>query len=68
MYQKGFRQILFGFLCVLIDIRFGRLDILLPDFVGYILVMRGLGMLSKAHFSFRRGWYLSILLAILSLA
>lgn len=68
MKSNPFRHVLLGLLFVLLDIRIWGVDLILPDFLGYILVMLGLGKLSSEHSSFRAAWCLAVAMAVLSLA
>jgi hypothetical protein len=50
--QAGFNRIFWGLLFVVIDLRINSIDFL-PDFVGYILIVFGLGLLVPYHKWFR---------------
>lgn len=64
---KGFTKIFWGLLFVVLDIRIGHLDLLLPDFLGYLAVAWGLGDLARVHPDFRRARPIALVLMIASL-
>src|SRR6185503_7701799 len=63
----GFMRIFWGLLFVALDIRFSPVDFLLPDFIGYILIVSGLGLLVQHHQWFRIARVLAIILIFVSL-
>jgi len=63
----GFMRIFWGLLFVALDIRFSSIDFLLPDFIGYILIVSGLGLLVQHHQWFRIARVLAIILIFVSL-
>lgn len=72
--QKGFTKILWGFLFIFLDFRINpasnnmAIDMILPDFVGYILIFIGLGSLSSLHQRFGRAKIFAAIMIFLSLA
>ncbi|UFJ42280.1 hypothetical protein LOK74_07250 [Brevibacillus humidisoli] len=52
MYQYAYRQLFWGSLIVLLDVRLQHFDIL-PDFVGYLIVIASLRKLSSQSSRFR---------------
>lgn len=63
----GFMLIFWGLLFVALDIRFSSVDLVLPDFIGYILIASGLGLLAPHNPWFRRARVLAIVLIFVSL-
>jgi hypothetical protein len=64
--KAGFNRIFWGLLLVVIDVRINSID-LLPDFVGYILIVIGLGLLAPHHKWFRWARVIAIIMICLSL-
>jgi hypothetical protein len=54
MRREAFVKILWGLLFVVLDIRLESIDLILPDFIGYLLIYQGLGVLAPEHGGFRR--------------
>jgi len=54
MRREGFISIFWGLLFVVLDIRIGSIDLILPDFIGYILIFKGLTSLASEHRGFRK--------------
>lgn len=54
MAKDAFMKIFWGFLFIFLDIRINGIDFVLPDFVGYILIVFGLAALSGLHPGFRK--------------
>ena len=65
--KVGFNKIFLGLLFVVLDIRLNSIDLFLPDFVGYILIASGLGLLAPRHKWFRRARVLAIIMIGFSL-
>lgn len=63
----GFMRIFWGLLFVALDIRFSSIDLILPDFVGYILIASGLSLLAPHNKWFRTARVLAIILIFVSL-
>lgn len=63
----GFNRIFWGLLFVVLDIRISSLDLVLPDFVGYILIVSGLSRLTPYHQWFRTARILAFILIFVSL-
>lgn len=63
----GFNRIFWGLLFVVLDIRISSVDLVLPDFVGYILIVSGLSRLAPHHQWFRTARILAIILIFVSL-
>ena len=63
----GFNLIFWGLLFVVLDIRISSVDLVLPDFVGYILIAIGLSRLAPHHQWFRTARILAIVLVFVSL-
>lgn len=63
----GFNRIFWGLLFVVLDIRISSVDLVLPDFVGYILIASGLSRLAPHHQWFRTARILAIVLVFVSL-
>jgi hypothetical protein len=64
--RSGFLWIFWGLLLVVLHIRVGGLE-LLPDFVGYLLIFKGLGNLSSAHPYFRKARPFALVMIFLSI-
>lgn len=65
--KVGFNRIFWGLLFVVLDIRINSIDLFLPDFVGYILIVSGLGWLAPHDKWFRRARVMAIIMIFLSL-
>ncbi|HZI61313.1 MAG TPA: hypothetical protein VFD62_11395 [Pyrinomonadaceae bacterium] len=63
----GFNLIFWGLLFVVLDIRISSVDLVLPDFVGYILIASGLSRLASHHQWFRTARIFAIILIFVSL-
>ncbi|RXT01914.1 hypothetical protein [Ammoniphilus sp. CFH 90114] len=66
MYTTAYQRLFQGFLLILLDLRIQFFDIL-PDFVGYILVFRALGILASQHLNFSKAKPFALALIFLSL-
>jgi|GEM_PF-2378158 len=66
--RVGFNRIFWGLLFVVLDIRINSIDLFLPDFVGYILIASGLGLLAPHDKWFRRARVMAIIMIFFSLA
>lgn len=53
MRFRGFHRIILGFLFILINFKINGFD-LIPDFVGYILILSGLSALAEHHGAFSK--------------
>ena len=62
----GFRKLLWGFMLIFFHIRINGFD-LLPDVLGYIIVIIGLGMLASSSGKFETAKWIAIPLAVLSI-
>ena len=65
--KVGFNRIFLGLLFIILDIRIDSIDLFLPDFVGYILIASGLGLLAPHHKWFRRARVAAIIMIGFSL-
>ena len=65
--KVGFNRIFWGLLFVVLDIRIDSIDLFLPDFVGYILIVSGLGLLTPHDKWFRRARVMAIIMIFFSL-
>jgi hypothetical protein len=65
--KAGFNRIFLGLLFVVLDIRVNSIDLFLPDFVGYILIASGLGLLAPHDKWFRRSRVIAIIMIFFSL-
>lgn len=67
MMRAGFLRIFWGLLLVVLDIRMDSIDIFLPDFVGYILIVSGLTALAPHDKWFRRARLIAFIMIFVSL-
>ncbi len=67
MRRKGFIDIFWGLLFVVVDIRLGPIDLILPDFIGYALISRGLILLAPEHPAFRQARVFALIMCFVSL-
>jgi hypothetical protein len=67
MRREGFISIFWGLLFIVVDIRIGPIDFILPDFVGYILIFKGLTSLASEHRDFRKAKALAGVMIFVSL-
>ncbi|HEX5875550.1 MAG TPA: hypothetical protein VFY60_12955 [Pyrinomonadaceae bacterium] len=65
--KVGFNRIFWGLLFVVLDIRINSIDLFLPDFVGYILIASGLGLLAPHDKWFRSARVIAIIMIAFSL-
>ena len=65
--KVGFNRIFWGLLFVVLDIRINSIDLFLPDFVGYIFIVSGLGLLAPHDKWFRRARIIAIFMICFSL-
>lgn len=63
----GFIRIFWGLLFVVLDIRINSVDLILPDFVGYILIVSGLSLLVPHDKWFRTARLVAVVLIFVSL-
>ena len=66
--KVGFNRIFWGLLFVVLDVRINSIDLFLPDFVGYILIVSGLGLLAPHDKWFRWTRVMAILMIFFSLS
>jgi hypothetical protein len=66
--RAGFIRIFWGLLFVVLDVRINSLDLFLPDFVGYILIVTGLTMLAPYDEWFRRLKPIAMIMIVVSLS
>jgi hypothetical protein len=67
MRRAAFISIFWGLLFVVLDIRIGSIDLVLPDFIGYILIYKGLTSLAPEHRGFRRARVLAVVMFFVSI-
>lgn len=67
MERVGFIRIFWGLLFVVLDIRINSIDLILPDFIGYILIANGLSLLAPQDRWFRRARLFAIIMAFVSI-
>ena len=67
MRREGFMSIFWGLLFVILDIRIGSFDLILPDFIGYILIFKGLTVLAPEHGGFRKARVFAAIMFFLSI-
>ena len=67
MKKLGFIRIFWGLLFVVLDIRINSIDLILPDFIGYILIVRGLSLLAPEHQWFQRARLFAIIMVFVSI-
>ncbi len=67
MRRKAFIRIFWGLLFVLFDITINSVDLILPDFIGYILIVRGLSLLTPEYRSFRKAKVFGIIMIFVSI-
>jgi hypothetical protein len=65
--RAGFLRIFWGLLLVVLDIRIDSVDLILPDFVGYILIVSGLTPLVQYDKWFRRARVVAFIMIFVSL-
>lgn len=63
---QAYRKVYYGLMLILLDFRIGTLDIL-PDFIGYIFVVVGLGILAEKSQHFAKAKFFASILVITSL-
>jgi hypothetical protein len=63
----AFIRIFWGLLFVVLDIRINSIDLILPDFIGYILVVTGLNFLAPQDRWFRRARVFAIIMTFVSI-
>ena len=67
MNRKGFHNVYWGLVFVVLDVRIGPYDVFLPDIVGWVLIAMGVHRLSSDHPPFGRLTRLAVFLAVVSL-
>jgi hypothetical protein len=67
MSREGFNNIFWGLLFVVLDIRINAIDLILPDFMGYILIFKGLTLLAPEHRGFRKARVLAVIMFFVSI-
>ena len=65
--KVGFNRIFWGLLFVALDLQINSIDLFLPDFVGYMLIFSGLGLLAPHDKWFRWARFLAIAMIFFSL-
>lgn len=68
MIQKSFMRIFWGLLFIILDININDLDLILPDFFGYILIYTALASLEQLHPRFGKAKPYAAAMVIVSLA
>jgi len=68
MIQKSFMRIFWGLLFIILDIKLNDLDLILPDFIGYILICTALASLEQLHPRFGKAKLYAAAMVIVSLA
>lgn len=68
MRRNGFISIVWGLLFVVLDIRIGSIDFILPDFIGYLLIFKGLTLLASEHPAFRKARVFAVIMLFVSIA
>lgn len=63
---QAYRKVYYGLMLILLDFRIGTLDIF-PDFIGYIFVVVGLGILAEKSQHFAKAKFFASILVITSL-
>lgn len=63
---QAYRKVYYGLMFILLDFRIGTLDIL-PDFIGYIFMVVGLGILAKGNQQFAKAKLFASILVFTSL-
>jgi hypothetical protein len=67
MRREGFIGIFWGLLFVVLDVRLGSFDLILPDFIGYLLIFKGLRLLASEHRGFRTAGVLAAVMIVVSI-
>jgi hypothetical protein len=67
MRREGFMKIFWGLLFVVLDIRIDSIDFILPDFIGYILIVKGLSLLAPEHRGFRKARVFALIMIFVSI-
>ena len=65
--RDGFNKIFWGMLFVILDIRISGVDLILPDFIGFILIAIALKRMAPVHERFHRALPFAFALILLSL-
>jgi hypothetical protein len=60
-------SIFWGLLFIVLDIRINTIDLILPDFIGYILIFTGLTLLAPEHGSFRKARVFAVVMFFVSI-
>lgn len=66
MSPDGFKRLFWGFLFIFVDFKLCSVNIL-PDFLGYVLLFLGLGVLRPVHPRFCEAWICAAVLIFFSL-
>lgn len=66
MYKPDYNRLFWGFLLVIFNFRIQGFDIL-PDVIGYILIIKALQGLAHQHEDYGKGISFAVMLAVLSL-
>lgn len=65
-FRRELRRLGWGLVIAMIDIRLGYFD-LLPDIIGYLMVLSALQQLGSIHPAYKKAKYISIVLIILTI-
>ncbi|MGG1636754.1 hypothetical protein [Paenibacillus sp. NRS-1760] len=65
-FRRELRRLGWGLVIAMIDIRLGYFD-LLPDIIGYLMVLSALQHLGSIHSAYKKAKYISIVLIILTI-
>lgn len=65
MFRHGYHKMMWGLILILIDIRIMGLDIM-PDFIGYIMIVSGLGILADQNDFYTKAKPYALILFFLS--
>jgi hypothetical protein len=65
MYESGYNKLFWGMIFIIFNINIGIIN-LLPNFIGYILIFSGLGILSEQHDIYGKGKTPAVILTIIT--
>jgi hypothetical protein len=65
MYYSGYNRLFCGIIFVIFNLNFGPVN-LLPDFLGYIIILSGLNLLEEQNYLFAKGKVPTSILILLS--
>lgn len=66
MYESAYNKLFWGMMFIIFNINLGVINIM-PDFIGYALIMSGLNILTKQHSIFEKGKIPAVILCIITL-